>query len=700
MALCALLSYKIFPLNIKPWNCQVELSLFPPVFSTRKTSSETKHEIERITPPGIWNYNHFENLAKTFPSRRPMFTIVVADSNLFDTFNRLKAFQPIFDSFRQSHFSINPSRIVGSLANHIFMVFEVEPLKSKSYSAVNTDQYNAVVSNVIILHPNPSHNFGITIAARVSRGIWEIKATNLGNIIMLGLTEYHEWHIGALSVDSMGFSAKLRQYFDDCLELGNMSPRNILLLRAMELREACSIVYLWNSAVVRSCSANRCRERNGTHGKFYLQFEPSVRSISSKFTPVKYHSSILHLKFISCGGVTRWGKLQFSELISIFDGFTWTFMCLSGIFFLIADYVGFQMSPMIKVRQNKTFESPMVILSFVRIFLEQGNAIIKVNSIIRTQTRRMYLVGVLLAGIIICNAYKNTNVYNMVRPRAVIPVDTLDQLIKNEFRIFTRLLPDAPYILSSLDEFMWFFHVAKGTVTGERHEIKFQNKYFNTNTPVLLATSEIFAISNQLLANITKEERKFVDRLLNHSSLFPGTLEKLYGMVQLSDAKSTNKIPALSYFHHLENTMIKQTLEDCKKVAVVLPRTMCLEEVKRLLKINVSSKWYIGKESWFATDIGISLRGVVSKQVLDRIGYLGQSGIWQWLEVIPGETNGNLESGKGSNNGILSRPSMDGNILILFTVWLIGLGVALIKLIGEVGKVHFTQTVRNLTLWA
>lgn len=286
--------------------------------------------------------------------------------------------------------------------------------------------------------------------------------------------------------------------------------------------------------------------------------------------------------------------------------------------------------------------------------------------------------------LVLTNAYKNTNDYNMITPRAPTAYDTFDKLISNGFKIFTRLASTKGYTaLTNLQS-----HLGNKTtnITIDQHNVQMQIDEYHTTAIVAISEILVNLISSGMIGNYSEKEKSSINMLVNHSSLLPGVLGSLSGQQKIAKLNpSVHNLGTSSDYQYLENITIRQVLEDCRNNAVVLPYAESHEQAKMLSKMHLSGRSYLGKESWLATDIGIYLKGLVTPAILETIGELKQCSIWQWLQNgIPNGVNLYIENRKGLL--IMRAPTMDGNIIIIFTVWLIGLGIALVKLICEIGK--------------
>lgn len=84
-------------------------------------------------------------------------------------------------------------------------------------------------------------------------------------------------------------------------------------------------------------------------------------------------------------------------------------------------------------------------LTFLKVILEQGDPF---PASVGNVTKFLVIIGLLLLmGIILSNAYKNTNVYNMVVPKRPLVYKDLKDLLKDGFTIYTRSL--------GIDAFSW-----------------------------------------------------------------------------------------------------------------------------------------------------------------------------------------------------------------------------------------------------
>lgn len=132
------------------------------------------------------------------------------------------------------------------------------------------------------------------------------------------------------------------------------------------------------------------------------------------------------MKLVGCGrkGVE---DFVFAELINVFDRRLWLIILIA----MISVSITLQFARNIGVLQRAS-----IFVGYFQILVEQGDPF---PPRVMKHHRCRWIVGTsLLTGIILSNAYKNKNVYAMITPKRDIPYRYLDELIKDNFSIFTR----------------------------------------------------------------------------------------------------------------------------------------------------------------------------------------------------------------------------------------------------------------------
>ncbi len=79
----------------------------------------------------------------------------------------------------------------------------------------------------------------------------------------------------------------------------------------------------------------------------------------------------------------------------------------------------------------------IMLQDMVKILVEQGNPF--PDSVANHLRVKSIVAAILLAGIVLSNAYKNSNVYNMIFPRPNIPYNFISELFDDNFTVYTQV---------------------------------------------------------------------------------------------------------------------------------------------------------------------------------------------------------------------------------------------------------------------
>lgn len=121
-------------------------------------------------------------------------------------------------------------------------------------------------------------------------------------------------------------------------------------------------------------------------------------------------------------------SVPFQELTSVYDNFVWLAVLTTDM----------GLSQVISLGSPTAKPSDKInhFISFMKVLLEQGDPFSEM--VLSCPKVRVALGSFLLVGIILSNAYKNTNVYNMIAPRGLLPFETIKELEQYNFTVYTR----------------------------------------------------------------------------------------------------------------------------------------------------------------------------------------------------------------------------------------------------------------------
>lgn len=131
----------------------------------------------------------------------------------------------------------------------------------------------------------------------------------------------------------------------------------------------------------------------------FLHLRPYLNNFH--FFPYNHPQNRLSsFRFISCGERGQ-ETFRFGELISVFDTWVWCLLFLQGVLVTIA--------------LAKFAGAEKDLMSTFKVLVEQSNPFPEKTA--RMNALRVVMGSFLLMGIVLSNAYKNKNVYNMIAPR-------------------------------------------------------------------------------------------------------------------------------------------------------------------------------------------------------------------------------------------------------------------------------------------
>lgn len=409
---------------------------------------------------------------------------------------------------------------------------------------------------------------------------------------------------------------------------------------------------------------------NDQPSRISLKFVARIRDLH--YSPFPIPDPFDNLRFISCGkgDVTA---IQFLELINVFDQFTWIFIFIFTIVISVTQFVTFPRK-----------EISIHIVSTLRVFMEQGSPF--PNQIINISALR-YATGLfLLMGIIISNAYKNTNVYNMIIPRQPIPFEKFEDLVLHNFTVYTRTTAIETL---RLDNHYW--HMCKG--------VSFKKDIYDFCVHSHVS-NELQKVTNILYPDNSHFYARMNSSINMHHVLYTSSKIVSHGVVNFSKLHSVLKHTIenlnqsmLLYYDYvekeirrvreLEDLALSQSLKKCKNVALILPEHQCgriwrdFSTQKQLLQVSLGTQVY--SDFWWY----VVLHGHVPAHVITNFNGIGTSGIWEfWTRLITsedGEVSAELKTTP-------SPVSMDGNAVIVSILWLSGIACGICGFLCEIIK--------------
>lgn len=634
-----------------PFTYTVHISMFPPEYLVKVNSWWTY--------PDIFYKEHF-NLQRATPSYAfPVNGIMLLQKSgkeLLLEFDIME--QWINGRRRASHYSF---------FHDIFLIFRVSSIPpTLDYKANELMEPVGNIHAAWILKICPDCErkiriYGTIMPTRVD----SFQRENLSKLAFSMMQEGLAWE-----PRSYGQGNLLHVVLKFCIKLRsgrNVKFSNIFEPQRYSIRErvAFSHSQVWYSIMKNFSVSDAPLSRDKTTNfHFVISLFSQAYSGSTYVFPHYVRDDLSKLKIVGCGkkGLS---SLQFLELTNVYDKSVWLAIFISGVFVSLTTSL-----------ISKEGVTKCEVISVIKILLEQSNPFPR--EIENERKLRVIIILILLMGIVLSNAYKNTNVYKMVIPRIPVSFQYFTELVENNFQIYTR----------SVDLFVEY----PGYTLGHRngwHEEHIQNQSF-----ILL--SEVGALSNRYkhitmpLEKETKSGKSLVEnRLLDAVGFHPLIISSLSKLLHENLSNVTTYWEAqtvsdeiLPKLRFLEDIKLLEFLEGCNKTAVVMPDYISRKIYKKLIREMKLPHAFFGEESFSDVDWMFSLKGIVPPNLIKRIHGVAESGIWKWwVELFEGKY---LPNEHASHVGAVS---MTGNIVIVFVVWLVGIGVSIFSAIPE--KIYY-----------
>lgn len=381
--------------------------------------------------------------------------------------------------------------------------------------------------------------------------------------------------------------------------------------------------------------------------------------------PVVIRSVNDDLKLVICGH-QGFKQLSFVELLNVFDEYIWS-LIVTLVF--VASLL-FNQIP--NTAEHLTITQSVFVP--LKIFLEQGDPFPK--SLIRNP-RCKYIIGtILLMGIVLSNAYKNTNVYNMIAQRKPLMYQYLKELVRDNFTIRSRSVE----VGTGISHIEWWLRKNTAPVTLVDSAVGSHQRVFMLHLKDQPGSFEYFIKNSEVLVSSKNARRddfpqlnnNLNNLLLNVSSVLPVTMSFLQDAVNRFELhKEMTEEEYDSQFLMLELDYLLDSFKTCERVALVLPSDLGYKYVKSLEKEGFGIV-YQGVETYYEVNIAFVLKGFVPQYLVQRIKYAEWCGLWKrWQNLFQKKF---LQKSEQSRER-LTKPGMDGNVVVLFV--LLGAGLVL-----------------------
>lgn len=406
------------------------------------------------------------------------------------------------------------------------------------------------------------------------------------------------------------------------------------------------------------------------------------------------------LRFLTCG-IRGKDSLVFRELLSTYQLSVW--LCTGIFIFLII--------VTIRYSQQRRISIVKVTLALYKCLTEQGDPFPRQD--FKSWATVIVAFHFIIVAIVLSSAYKNDNVLKMIQPRTPLLYKTYEHLLADNFEIYTRTVIKMIVSGSAMLGVITDKLTAKtfdGFPIPERSYFSQHAWNFQKEISSDLEINGGNVMSELMLKSMPYAQHKIedvwneLDALLKVSRMLPETLNLLHNLYNesknLPSSPILNTIEARDLLLDMQQKVLIENLKQCRKVAVLVPYYKALEYLEILR--NTKHKYIsitIGEKGYTSSSLVFWFLGSAPRFIYDRLDAMKWSGIWEWR----GKLVDSMISERGNVNKFVSQSvsnaSMAGNILVIFTVFLAGLGVSFTIFNVEVIKGKLLQTVLISRLW-
>lgn len=410
-------------------------------------------------------------------------------------------------------------------------------------------------------------------------------------------------------------------------------------------------------------TSNECTNGVVWEDARHLQYSSVLLRIETKLRfPEHFIFSIpndaFSLRFVSCGR-PKLSAFVFHELLSVFQWPIWLSVVVAVFSLLL-----FKLLIIDLARKNTVMQLVMACLHLLQMLVEQSSSFTESN---KSNAWRFSLGLYIFVGIILSNAYRNTNVYNMVKPRVPIPYETFDQLVNDDFIIFSRNA-----ISANFESFPAGGLLDKSWVYVPPHAIWFRD----SNLRFLMSELKTLEITVQ-----NRDQKRILMsgpmKLLQKHSKLHSDLVRAFndtGIEYLRHKNNASGDKSREFWSKklakTEQSMLEAQLKECRKTAVILP-THLLQSIAT--NMGHLENLYFGKKPLLKSVIGFDISGYTPPHIFSRIEAINRAGILQRWLILSKDKSASQLNHNAQQLAKPWKPDMSGNMLIIFVVLLSGL---------------------------
>lgn len=380
---------------------------------------------------------------------------------------------------------------------------------------------------------------------------------------------------------------------------------------------------------------------------------PSVYSMKIPTLPVEMEDDTNNLVFVTCGFRGRSG-FRVAPLVDIYQRKIWVYLGL------ILIMVSIFMTKISGVRPSLGQITDYV-FSLVELMLDRGGPFRRRR--FKESRLRCAIGGILLAGVVLTGSYKRnySGLLRLIAPRLHLPYESFYELVHDHFSIYTttgNMWPSSGY--GGAIRLPHSMEILKAPTQENGYHI-------NSEISMRLGTykfNRYYSYSDRILSDFTNL----------HPSL-PAIVKESITQLESEKWNTTPWMYDMLLFakvKELEQQVLLDDLQACRRTAIIVSKRSAIEIATRMKKtkmIHVS----IGYEEYFRNEIALTITGLGNPQLVKKMRASIEAGVWTaWSNIENSFHQKHLRLARRTWRNIVTSPSLQGNIFVVFVMLLIG----------------------------
>lgn len=381
------------------------------------------------------------------------------------------------------------------------------------------------------------------------------------------------------------------------------------------------------------------------------------------------------LRFVSCGS-RGLESLRLEQFVAVFEITLWKWI------------LGVEVLLIVSMNLIRGSMLPLNLLDkavcIIKVLLEQGDPF--PGRFVKSKAFRFIISGTLLGGLVLSNAFKSTNVYNIVLPKQHLKFRTFQELLQHGYSVYSKFGVAQYFILStknillptkavSSDPFLFVYNSDDELISMTISDIGSYSS-MNMDLPVKLIEKDL-----NLLASLYVTTRL---HLGTHKTIMQPVeiLRPLFQVARITLDNFQKAVETVDFVKE-QKKLIGDDLRKCNKTAWVLPDYQAQEYARMLYQSGKHTD--VGVDRYFKTNFNLVLQGPIPSPIIKRTSLVSSSGLLGWWSDLINRTD--LVMRRDTEPPV--KPAMSGNIQVLFIILGIGMLTAQIAMIIELHECIF-----------